>query len=63
MTGEKGFALLDSDVASFMLRGLLLGAEYLELVRGYDLRMSFATAAELHFWAKRNRLAHAVGFT
>jgi predicted nucleic acid-binding protein len=56
MAGGKGVALLDTDVASFMLKKLPLGAEYTDLVRGYDLRLSFATATELHFWANRNKL-------
>jgi len=56
MTGGKGIAILDTDVASFMLKGLPLGIEYAELVCDYDLRLSFATAAELRFWANRNRL-------
>jgi len=56
MTASRGVAVLDTDVASFMLKGLPLGAEYTELVCGYDLHLSFATAAELRFWANRNRL-------
>jgi hypothetical protein len=44
VTGIKGTAVLDTDVASFMLKGLPLGAEYTELVCGYDLHLSFATA-------------------
>jgi predicted nucleic acid-binding protein len=56
MKGSKGIAILDTDVASFMLKGLPLGVEYRALTRGYDLRLSFATAAELRILANRNRL-------
>lgn len=56
MKGSKGIAVLDTDVASLMLKGLPLGAEYKMLVRGYDLHLSFATAAELRVCANRNRL-------
>ena len=39
-----------------MLKGPPLGAEYRRLTHGYDLHLSFATAAELRVWANRNRL-------
>lgn len=55
MKGSKGRVILDTDVASFMLKGLPLGAEYRRLTRGYDLRLSFATATELRVFAHRKR--------
>ena len=56
MKESKGLAILDTDVASFMVKGLPLGAEYRRLTRDYDLQLSFATATELRVWANRNRL-------
>jgi predicted nucleic acid-binding protein len=56
MKGSKGIAILDTNVASYMLKGLPLGAEYTALTLGYDLRLSFVTTAELRVWANRNRL-------
>ena len=56
MKGTKDIAVLDTNVASFMLKGLPLGAEYRALTRGYDLHLSFVTAAELRVWAYRNGL-------
>jgi predicted nucleic acid-binding protein len=56
MRSSKGIAILDTNVASFVLKGLPLAAEYRTLVRGFDLHLSFVTAAELRVWANRNRL-------
>jgi predicted nucleic acid-binding protein len=56
MKGSKGKAILDTNVASFILKALPLAAEYRRLMSGYDLHLSFVTAAELHVWANRNRL-------
>ena len=53
MNSGKPMAVLDTDVVSYMIKGLAIGAEYLALLRGYKLSMAFVTAAELQFGAER----------
>jgi tRNA(fMet)-specific endonuclease VapC len=62
MSNTRPIALLDTDVASYMFKGLPIAWEYLALLRGYDLAISLITAAELWFgaekqgWGARRRL-------
>ena len=61
MSDTKPVALLDTDVASYMFKCSRMAWEYLALLRGYQLGISFITAAELWFgaekqdWGARNR--------
>ena len=53
MSGTKRIALLDTDVASYILKGVPIAWEYLALLRGYRPSVAFITAAELLFGAER----------
>jgi predicted nucleic acid-binding protein len=56
MSGERPIAVVDTDVASYLLRGAPIGWEYLRLLKGYRANLAFVTAAELLFGAARREL-------
>jgi tRNA(fMet)-specific endonuclease VapC len=67
MSSARPIAILDTDIASYMLKGVTVGWEYLRLLRGYQSNVAFITAAELLFGAARKdlgprRLAHLERF-
>src|SRR5438552_2277456 len=47
--------LMDTDVASYMLKGHSLAPRYRRHLQGHDLAVSFMTVAELHEWGFRAR--------
>ncbi|MEJ0039102.1 MAG: PIN domain-containing protein [Gammaproteobacteria bacterium] len=53
MNDKKPIALIDTDVASYLLKGTSIGWEYLSLLHGYQIAVSFITAGELLFGALR----------
>ena len=53
MSNAKPIAVLDTDVASYLLKGVPIGWEYLALLRSYRASVSFITAAELLLGAER----------
>ena len=63
MSAEKPVAVIDTDVASFMLKSLPIGWEYARLIAGFKASVSFITAGELLFgaesrsWGSRRRLS------
>ena len=67
MSKARPIAILDTDIASYLLRGATVGWEYLRLLRDYQACVAFVTAAELRFGAARRdlgprRLAHLERF-
>jgi tRNA(fMet)-specific endonuclease VapC len=46
-----GFVLIDTDIASFILKGSSYTDSYLPLLSGQELALSFMTVAELFQWA------------
>jgi len=67
MSNGRPVAVIDTNIASYLLRGATIGWEYLRLLQGYQGRVAFVTAAELRFGAQRRdlgprRLAHLERF-
>jgi predicted nucleic acid-binding protein len=56
MSNPKPIAVVDTDVASYLLKGLPIGFEYCRLLQGYQTSMAFITAGELLFGAARRTL-------
>jgi predicted nucleic acid-binding protein len=56
MSDPKPIAVVDTDVASYLLKGVPIGFEYCKLLQGYQTSMAFVTAAELLFGAARRTL-------
>jgi tRNA(fMet)-specific endonuclease VapC len=56
MSEVKPIALIDTDVASYLLKGATIGWEYLRLLQGYQPAVAFITAGELLFGATFRRL-------
>jgi tRNA(fMet)-specific endonuclease VapC len=46
--------ILDTNIVSYIFKGGALADEYERLLVGYDARVSFATSAELQYWAEKN---------
>jgi tRNA(fMet)-specific endonuclease VapC len=53
---RRPIAVIDTNIASYLLRGATVGWEYLRLLRGYQANVAFVTAAELLFGAERRDL-------
>ena len=53
MNSVKPVAVLDTDVASYVMKGVPIAWEYLTLLHGYQPGIAFITAAELRFGAER----------
>jgi predicted nucleic acid-binding protein len=67
MSSARPVVVVDTNIASYLLRGAAVGWEYLRLLRGYQANVAFVTAAELLFGAERRdlgprRLAHLERF-
>jgi predicted nucleic acid-binding protein len=56
MNSTKPIAIVDTDVASNLLKGTSIGCEYFGLLHGYRAAVAFVTAGELLFGALRRRL-------
>jgi predicted nucleic acid-binding protein len=56
MSKTKPVVVIDTDVASYLLKGVPIGFEYFRLLQAYQASMSFVTAAELRFGASRRTL-------
>jgi predicted nucleic acid-binding protein len=56
MSAAKPIVLVDTDVASSLLKGTTIGLEYFRLLHGYQLAVASITAGELLFGALRRRL-------
>lgn len=56
MSSARPIALMDTNIASYLLRGATIGWEYLRLLHGYQANIAFVTAAELLFGAARKDL-------
>ena len=56
MSNARPIAVMDTDVASYLLRAAPIGWEYLRLLKGYQAHIAFVTAAELLFGAARREL-------
>ena len=56
MSSGRRIAIIDTNIASYLLRGAAVGWEYLRLLHGYQVRVAFVTAAELRFGAERRDL-------
>jgi tRNA(fMet)-specific endonuclease VapC len=52
---KSPIVILDTNIVSYIFKGGELADEYERLLVGYDARISFATSAELHYWAEKNR--------
>jgi predicted nucleic acid-binding protein len=57
MKESNSVAILDADVASFIVKDLPLGEQYRDLVKDYRLHLSLATAVELRVLAKKKQLS------
>ena len=56
MSAAKPIAIVDTDVASHLLKATSMGCEYFGLLQGYQAAIAFVTAGELRFGAVRRRL-------
>jgi len=56
MSSVRPIAVIDTKIASYLLKGATVGWEYLRLLRGYQSNVAFITAAELRFGAARRDL-------
>jgi predicted nucleic acid-binding protein len=52
---KQPIVILDTNIVSYIFKGGALADEYEQALLGYDARISFASAAELHYWAEKNR--------
>ena len=52
---RQPIVLVDTNIVSYIFKGGALADEYERLLVGYDVRVSFATSAELQYWAEKNR--------
>lgn len=53
MSDSRPIAVVDTDVVSYLLKGVPIAWEYLTLLRDYRASVSFITVAELQFGAER----------
>jgi tRNA(fMet)-specific endonuclease VapC len=56
MSNPKPIAVVDTDVASYLLKGAPIGFEYFGILQAHRANMAFVTAAELLFGATRRTL-------
>ena len=56
MSSGRPDVIMDTNIASYLLRGGTVGWEYLRLLRGYQANVAFVTASELLFGAARKDL-------
>src|SRR5262245_22959521 len=56
MSSARPIAVIDTNIASYLLRGATVGWEYLRLLQRYQANVAFVTAAELLFGAARRDL-------
>lgn len=55
MTAGSRIVIIDTNVASFCIRGLPIAQDYRRLLAGYEVRMCFVTPGELYYWAKKDQ--------
>jgi tRNA(fMet)-specific endonuclease VapC len=53
VSDARPIAVVDTDVASYLLKGVPIAWEYFRLMQDYQARISFMTAAEMLFGAER----------
>ncbi|MEP7244094.1 MAG: PIN domain-containing protein [Gammaproteobacteria bacterium] len=52
---DDRIVIVDTNVLSFIFKGLRLGHQYSQLLARFDVRISFVTEAELQVWAIKSR--------
>ena len=51
---ENG-VIADTNIVSYAMKQFSIAQDYRQLLIGYEVHISFVTAAELHYWAKKDR--------